>query len=259
MTRTYLVTGSASGIGRATAQLLRERGHTVIGADLRDADIIADLTTAAGRAQLVTEAAEVSHGRIDAILAIAGISAPAPITVAMNFFGTVATLEGLRPLLSGSTAPRAAAVTSMVSLFPVDDRLVALMTGGDEPAALARAAELSTTESDVGLLYPSTKKALAQWIRRAAPTLDWAGAGIPLNAIAPGVVNTPMSAAMLATQEGRDTISAGVPMPLNGFAEPSAPAHLLAWLTSPENTHLCGQVIFIDGGSEVLARSDTTW
>lgn len=39
MTRTYLVTGSASGIGAATTELLSSRGHKVIGVDLRDADI----------------------------------------------------------------------------------------------------------------------------------------------------------------------------------------------------------------------------
>jgi NAD(P)-dependent dehydrogenase (short-subunit alcohol dehydrogenase family) len=259
MPRTYLVTGSASGIGHATAELLRDRGETVIGVDLRDAEISVDLTTAEGRAEIASAARELSHGTLDGVLAVAGVSALAPVTVAMNYFGTLATLNGLRPLLARSAAPRAVAVSSMVSLFPTDDDLVALMTAEDEPAALARAAELATNEAEANLLYPSTKKALAQWVRRTAPTPDWAGAGIALNAIAPGVINTPMSAEMLATEQGRQTISDGVPMPLNGFAEPAAPAHLLAWLASEENTHLCGQVIFIDGGSEVLARGDAVW
>lgn len=42
--RTYVVTGAASGIGAATAELIRERGHKVIGVDLRDADVTADLS-----------------------------------------------------------------------------------------------------------------------------------------------------------------------------------------------------------------------
>lgn len=45
MTRTFVVTGSASGIGAATADLLRDRGFRVIGVDLRDADVMADLST----------------------------------------------------------------------------------------------------------------------------------------------------------------------------------------------------------------------
>jgi len=48
-------------------------------------------------------------------------------------------------------------------------------------------------------------------------------------------------------------------MPLNGIAPPEAPAQLLAWLGSEANTHLCGQIIFIDGGGEVLQRGDSTW
>lgn len=50
-----------------------------------------------------------------------------------------------------------------------------------------------------------------------------------------------------------------VPMPLNGFMGPQVPARLLAWLVSEENTHLCGQVIFVDGGSGAVIRGDATW
>lgn len=44
--KTYVVTGAASGIGAATAELIRERGHKVISVDLRDADVVADLSDA---------------------------------------------------------------------------------------------------------------------------------------------------------------------------------------------------------------------
>lgn len=62
MTRTYVVTGSASGIGRATAEKLRASGHTVIGVDIRDTDLIADLSTAEGRTTLVHEVEQRSGG-----------------------------------------------------------------------------------------------------------------------------------------------------------------------------------------------------
>jgi len=48
-------------------------------------------------------------------------------------------------------------------------------------------------------------------------------------------------------------------MPLNGIAEPIVVAHLLAWLGSDENTHLCGQVVFVDGGGDAVIRGDSTW
>ena len=50
-----------------------------------------------------------------------------------------------------------------------------------------------------------------------------------------------------------------VPMPLNGIFQPRDVAYLLAWLTSEENAHLCGQVVFIDGGSDAVIRGDSTW
>ena len=260
MSRTYVVTGSASGIGRATSELLTHRGHRVIGVDLHDADVTIDLSSVEGRTELVARVTELADGHLDAIVANAGSAAPTAKTVAVNFFGTVATLAGLRPLLAGSPAPRAVLTASMASLFPPDDQLLEALLLGDEVKAMARGAELEAAGGDsANLIYGTTKRALARWMRRNAATADWAGAGIPLNAIAPGVVETPMTAAFTSSKEARDSILQMVPMPLNGIFEPRDAAYLLAWLTSEENAHLCGQVVFIDGGSDAVIRGDSTW
>jgi NAD(P)-dependent dehydrogenase (short-subunit alcohol dehydrogenase family) len=260
MARTYVVTGAASGIGKATAQLLTERGHRVIGVDIQDADVEVDLSTAEGISDLVTRVTELSGGTIDAIIANAGLATPTAKTVAVNYFGTVATLTELRPLLTQSPTPRAVATTSMASLFPPDDALLQALLAGDEGAALARGAELEAAGGDTAnLIYGTTKRALALWIRRNAATAEWAGAGIPLNAVAPGVVETPMTAAFTGSPEAREAILTMVPMPLNGIFQPVDVAYLLAWLTSEENAHLCGQVVFIDGGSDAVIRGDSTW
>ena len=258
MTRTIVVTGAASGIGKASSALLAARGDTVIGVDLDGTDISADLTTHEGREHMVARVRELSGDTIDGIVANAGLARELPVTVGVNYFGAVATLEGLRPLLAGSDSPRAVATASMASLFPVDDTLVEAMRAHDEPAALGRAQELIDAGT-ASTIYGSTKRALAQWIRRNAASADWAGAGIPLNAVAPGVMRTPMTANMMATPEAERQLLETVPMPLNGVGTPETVAHLIGYLTSMENTHLCGQVVFIDGGSDVVIRGDSTW
>ena len=200
MARTCVVTGAASGIGAATVARLRSTGARVIACDLRDAEVMADLTTDEGRAALAEGVATASGGRVDAIVANAG-GGLAETSLQLNVFGAVATLERLRPLLAGSPAPRAVAVSSIASLRPPPPNLVELCLAGDEAAAVAggwrayRAGELGGTAEDVSLaLYGAAKRALQLWCRQAAPTPEWAGAGIPLNVVALGFYDTPAAA-----------------------------------------------------------------
>lgn len=257
--RTYVVTGSAGGIGRATVERLRADGHRVFGVDLHDADIGVDLSTPEGRAELGTEVEERCDGVVDGVVAVAGMVAPVPTTAAVNFFGARATLQELQPYLAGSPAPRAVVVSSLAAIGEVDDELVAACLAGDEQRATARAAELGDAADASGnnFIYSSSKRALAVWARTAAPTDEWAGAGIALNVIAPGVIETDMTRAALGTAEGRQVLSEGSPAPLNGpAAPPEAPAHLLAFLVSEENSYLTGQILFVDGGAEASRRPD---
>ena len=259
MTRINVVTGAASGIGKATRELLLERGEQVIGVDIHDADIITDLSVPEGRAAMRSAVERRSAGHVDAVFAVAGLATPTPDTASVNYFGMTGTLVDLRPLLLASPAPRAVAVTSMASLMPVDEPLVALLAAGDETEARARAEILAKDDALAATIYASTKKAMSQWIRRTAATADWAGASIPLNAVAPGIIITPMTTPMMQSDADRAMLEQMVPMPLNGWAEPIVVARLLVWLASAENTHVCGQVVFIDGGSDVVIRGDSTW
>jgi NAD(P)-dependent dehydrogenase (short-subunit alcohol dehydrogenase family) len=109
------------------------------------------------------------------------------------------------------------------------------------------------------LIYGSTKRAISRWIRKECITPYWAGAGIPLNAVGPGVVETPMTKDMLASDQAREQMLQVVPMPLNGFMGPEAVAKLLIWLASEENTHVTGQTVYIDGGYDAATRGDNIW
>jgi NAD(P)-dependent dehydrogenase (short-subunit alcohol dehydrogenase family) len=70
---TYAVTGSASGMGKASAERLRAAGHTVIGIDLKDADVVADLSTSEGRAVAVAEVLTRTGGILDGAVLAAGL------------------------------------------------------------------------------------------------------------------------------------------------------------------------------------------
>ena len=260
MNRSYVVTGAASGIGAATYALLRERGKRVIGVDILHADVNVDLSTAQGRKDGACTVVDLSKGQIDAVIACAGLALPSPSTVAVNYFGVVDFLADLLPTLAASVAPRVAITSSMASLMPNSPALVEAMLAGDEKAALVLAQGLCDEgEERAALIYSSTKRALSRWVRRESITAQWAGAGIPINAVGPGIVETPMVAEMISTAKARAAIDVMVPMPLHHYMKPLQVAYLLAWLTSEENTHTTGQTIYIDGGSDVSLRGDDIW
>lgn len=259
MSRTFVVTGAASGIGRATAQILTDRGDTVIGVDLTGVDVSGDLSTREGRLAAAEEASRLAGGTVDAVIACAGLSLPKPLTASVNFFGMTEFLEALLPALSRAEAPRVALVSSMASLQPVVPSLVDAMLDGDEQRALQIASGLAEDARTANVIYPSSKRAISRWVRREAPSERWAGAGIPLNAVAPGTVVTAMTKDLLATEQGRALTDAYVPMPLNSHQGPESIAHLLLWLTSVENTHCAGQTIYCDGGADVVLRGDDVW
>ncbi len=251
MSRTVLVTGSANGIGAATSAFLAARGDRVVGLDLRNADICADLRTAEGRASAIGQALSLCGDSLDAVVACAGLAgADVAGMIGVNYFGTVALIEGLRAALARSAAPRVAVITSSATILPTDPGIVAACLAGDEVAAVAGG------EADPNLAYASTKRALSRWIRRNAILPEWAGSGILLNGIAPGTVLTAMTAPILSTPEGRAMLAEATPIAVADYARPEDIAPLLGFLASEECRYLVGQVIFIDGGKDAIRRGD---
>jgi NAD(P)-dependent dehydrogenase (short-subunit alcohol dehydrogenase family) len=260
MPRTYAVTGASSGIGASTAALLSARGHRVIGVDIADCEVTADLSLAWHRRAAARTVRALADGRLDGVIAAAGIAAGEPKTVAVNFFGVTEFVSALTVDLAHSPAPRVAVLSSVASLQYAPDDLVAAMLDGDEERALALGAALTEQGPGPGYLnYSASKRALSRWVRREAITERFAGRGIALNAVAPGTVETPLTAPLLATEEGRAMVDAAVPMPLGGHARAEDVARLLMWLTSEENTHVTGQTIYLDGGADAVLRGDDIW
>jgi len=132
----------------------------------------------------------------------------------------------------------------------MDGALVAACLAGDEDGARALAPTL-----DGQRCYGGSKLALARWVRRSAPTSAWAGAGIRLNAVAPGAVRTPLLDAGLRDATYGDAIR-GFPIPLGGFGSPEQIAAAIAFLLSDDASFCCGSVLYADGGSDALLRPD---
>jgi NAD(P)-dependent dehydrogenase (short-subunit alcohol dehydrogenase family) len=239
-------------MGCAVRARLEAAGHRIIGVDQRDADVIADLATPEGRDEMVAEVGRQCDGGLDGLVVAAGIHAgAAPTIVSVNYFGAIATLSGLRPLLaaSGNRSASAIAVSSNSITtqpgYPVD--VADLCLAGDEDGARRAIGD------DALGAYPASKLALARWVRRGAPAPEWIGAGIRLNAIAPGFIDTPM------TEGSWDFISGLTdmyPIPIGRPGRADEIAALIDYLLSPDAAFFCGSVIMMDGGTDAALRAD---
>ena len=95
--RTVVVTGSASGMGAATAARLTADGCRVIGVDLHRADVEADLGSPGGRQAAIDAVGELADCSIDGLVTWAGLAGvtarPGSLVASVNYFGTVALLD----------------------------------------------------------------------------------------------------------------------------------------------------------------------
>jgi NAD(P)-dependent dehydrogenase (short-subunit alcohol dehydrogenase family) len=191
--------------------------------------------------------------RLDGLVACAGLGphvADAEAIVSVNYFGATAVLAGLRDALAAARGAAVAVSSNSATIPGADNAVAAACLAGDEPAA--RHAAVALVSSGV---YGGTKLALARWVRRTATTPEWAGAGVRLNAVAPGAVMTPLLQSGLAHPTLGDAIRA-FPIPSGGFGVPEEIAAAIVFLLGPEARFCCGSVVFVDGGTDALLRPD---
>ncbi|MDR7172434.1 NAD(P)-dependent dehydrogenase (short-subunit alcohol dehydrogenase family) [Nocardia kruczakiae] len=255
----YVVTGAASGMGRAAAQKLRERGHTVVGVDLRDAQVVADLSTPAGRRTAIDGALAQVDGHLDGAILAAGVG-PAPgadrprLIFEVNYRGVVDLLDGWRSALARADEAKVVVFgsnsTTTTPLVP--RRAIRALLAGDTEKAL-RALRIFGRNAP-SIAYGTSKIAVSHWVRRQATTAQWAGAGIRLNALAPGAVLTPLLEKQLATAAEAKNIER-FPVPIGGFGDPGDLAEWAVFMLSPAARFLCGSIVFVDGGSDAYFRA----
>lgn len=246
---TYVVSGAASGIGAATTDLLRTQGHRVVTVDLRDADVVADLATDDGRRTAVAgvrELTEVVTGVVPCA-GIAGLTGVDPgLVVSVNYFGALALVRGLRDRMATSDDAAVVLLSSnSVTCQPGWSQAVAeACLADDEDAARKAAAEVEAVH-----VYPATKAALATWARLNAP--EWAADGIRLNAVAPGLVATPMTDRLREDPE-LGVFADAYPSALGRPGRPEEVAEAIGWLLSPASSLVVGSVLYVDGGTDAL-------
>ena len=247
---TYAVSGSASGIGAATSARLAADGHRVIGVDRHHADVEADLSTSEGRTDAVRRIRELAPGGLDGVVPCAGIAGltgvdPA-LLVSVNYFGAVELVEGLHEVLSDQASVVLLASNSITCQPGWNAQIAAACLAGDEHRARALAAETEAVQ-----VYPASKMALAYWARREGVQPQWAGRGIRVNAIAPGLIATPMTD-QLREDPVFGPFADSYPTALGRPGTPEEIAALIAFLLSPDSSLLVGSVVFADGGTDAI-------
>ena len=221
-----IVTGGASGIGQATAEVLESRGATVAILDLATGCDVGDTASVNAAVASVVD----RHGRLDILINNAGIGAAGDVTVNddaewhhvlnINVVGIARVSRAALPHLRRSPS---AAIVNTCSIVGV--------------AGLPQRA-----------LYGASKGAVAALT--LAMAADHVAEGVRVNAVLPGTADTPWVGRLLAAADDPDAAAAALRarQPMGRLVTAAEVAHAIAYLASPLSSSTTGTLLAVDGG-----------
>ncbi len=249
----YAITGGASGIGAAIGAQLRSNNHQVIVVDIQNADVVADLATVAGREHAVEGVKALASDGLDGFIPCAGVGVnvkPPSLIARINYFGALATIEGLKDLLAkkhGSIV----LISSISATMKADTAYVDSLLANDESASI----EIVDALGDANSAYAGSKQALTRWMRRNCS--DYLAQGVRMNAVAPGYISTPLNEkieAVPALHKVNEAFAQSIPLGRRGLPEDIA--NVVCFLLSEESAFVAGAVLLVDGGHDAMFRPD---
>ncbi len=241
--RRVLVTGAASGIGRATSLRLAAEGGRVVAADLNE-ELLSSLPEAAEPAggHVTPEVADVASETGARNLVASAVRSLGGLDVVVNAAGVLSFSHTHEQSLEEWN--RLVAVNLTGTFLVCREALPHLL------ASKGNVVNLASTTAHAGqawaAAYSATKGGVLAFTRSLA--VEYGTAGLRFNTISPGAIDTPITSAF-RLPEGANAKLVERAMPMGAFGSPEGVAAAIAYVASDEAAHMNGADLLIDGGT----------